>query len=469
MKRVLIIAEAGVNHNGDYALACRLADAAKEAGADIVKFQTGIPENVISTYAEQAEYQTANTGRKESQLDMVRRIMLRADAFLPLRDYCRSIGIQFLSTPFDLDSIDVLRPLQMDMVKVPSGEITNLPYLRKIAGMGLPVIMSTGMSRLGEVDDALEVLTANGVPLSDITLLHCNTEYPTPYGDVNLRAMQTLREAFGCKVGYSDHTRGIEVPIAAVALGAEVIEKHFTLDKNMPGPDHKASLEPAELAGCWHWHRATVRTFIEQLEKMNQISVTRLTKSQIITIPMLAETPAVSPIDAALEEFRQKMRTALDEWRSGKMSASACASKCEQLYEDATEEAAIILQKADNGNSIGKVPCGSNIPESVGHAFCMTALTAVCEATFHQVLGQESDNTLATSLLPFFYKDLGGDWLSFIEAAKAISELALDGSSPALLQESAAIKSQFQSLCRPFLAIVANQEVSCPSKGCIDL
>lgn len=224
-----------------------------------------------------------------------------------------------------------------------------------------------------------------------------------------------------------------------------------------------------ELAGCWHWHRATVRTFIEQLEKMNQISVTRLTKSQIITIPMLAETPAVSPIDAALDVFRQKMCTALDEWRSGKMSASACASECEQLYEDATEEVAIFLQKADNGNSIGKVPCGSNIPESVGHAFCMTALTAVCEATFHQVLSQETDNALATSLLPFFYKDLGGDWLSFIEAAKAISELALDGSSPALHQESAAIKSQFQSLCRPFLAIVANQEGSCPSKGCINL
>ena len=209
--------------------------------------------------------------------------------------------------------------------------------------------------------------------------------------------------------------------------------------------------------------------FIEQLEKMNQISVTRLTKSQIITIPMLAETPAVSPIDAALDVFRQKMCTALDEWRSGKMSASACASECEQLYEDATEEVAIILQKADNGNSIGKVPCGRNIPESVGHAFCMTALTAVCEATFHQVLSQETDNALVTSLLPFFYKDLGGDWLSFIEAAKAISELALDGSSPALHQESAAIKSQFQSLCRPFLAIVANQEGSCPSKGCINL
>lgn len=153
-----------------------------------------------------------------------------------------------------------------------------------------------------------------------------------------------------------------------------------------------------ELAGCWHWHRATVRTFIEQLEKMNQISVTRLTKSQIITIPMLAETPAVSPIDAALDVFRQKMCTALDEWRSGKMSASACASECEQLYEDATEEVAIILQKADNGNSIGKVPCGRNIPESVGHAFCMTALTAVCEATFHQVLSQETDNALVTSL-----------------------------------------------------------------------
>ena len=224
-----------------------------------------------------------------------------------------------------------------------------------------------------------------------------------------------------------------------------------------------------ELAGCWHWHRATVRTFIEQLEKMNQISVIRLTKSQIITIPMLAETSAASPIDTALEVFRQKMRTALEGWRSGKMSTSACASECEQLYEDATEEVAIILQKADNGNSIGKVPCGSNIPESVGHAFCMTALASVCEATFHQVLGQETDNALATSLLPFFYKDLGGDWLSFIEATKAISELALDGSSPALQQESAAIKSQFQSLCRPFLAIITNQEVSCTSKGCIDL
>lgn len=245
---VLIIAEAGVNHNGSFDLACRLADAARNAGADIVKFQTGKPENVISTFAPQAEYQAANTGVHESQLDMVRRIMLKAEEFAPLRDYCRNTGISFLSTPFDLSSIEVLRPLQMDMVKIPSGEITNLPYLRAVASMRLPVIMSTGMSRLGEIDDALQVLTAEGLSLDDITLLHCNTEYPTPYADVNLRAMQTLRQAFGCKVGYSDHTRGIEVPIAAVALGATVIEKHFTLDRNMPGPDHKASLEPDELA-----------------------------------------------------------------------------------------------------------------------------------------------------------------------------------------------------------------------------
>ena len=223
-----------------------------------------------------------------------------------------------------------------------------------------------------------------------------------------------------------------------------------------------------ELAECWHWHRATVRTFIEQLEKMSRISVTRLTKSQVITIPLLAETPATSPIDTALEEFRQKMRTALDGWRSGTMSASACASECEQLYEQATEDVAAILQNADSGNIVGKMPYGSNMPESVGHAFCMTALTAVCEAAFHQVLGQDAEQSQAVSLLPFFYKDLGGDWLSFIEAVKAISELALDGSSPALQQESAAIKSQFRSLCRPFLAVIASQEASGSSKDCIN-
>lgn len=247
MSKVVIIAEAGVNHNGSFEMACRLADEAKRAGADYVKFQTGIPENVISVRAEQAEYQKHNTGTSESQLDMVRKIMLRPDEFKPLKEYCDSIGIRFLSTPFDLDSIDILKPLDMDLWKIPSGEITNLPYLRKIASMGQPVVMSTGMSRLGEVDDAVDVLLDGGLTLDMITLLHCNTEYPTPYADVNLRAMLTLRDAIGCRVGYSDHTPGIEVPVAAVALGAEVIEKHFTLDKTLPGPDHVASLDPAEL------------------------------------------------------------------------------------------------------------------------------------------------------------------------------------------------------------------------------
>lgn len=247
MSKVVIIAEAGVNHNGSFEMACRLADEAKRAGADYVKFQTGIPENVISVRAEQAEYQKHNTGTSESQLDMVRKIMLRPDEFKPLKEYCDSIGIRFLSTPFDLDSIDILKPLEMDLWKIPSGEITNLPYLRKIASMGQPVVMSTGMSRLGEVDDAVDVLLDGGLTLDMITLLHCNTEYPTPYTDVNLRAMLTLRDAIGCRVGYSDHTPGIEVPVAAVALGAEVIEKHFTLDKTLPGPDHVASLDPAEL------------------------------------------------------------------------------------------------------------------------------------------------------------------------------------------------------------------------------
>lgn len=247
MSKVVIIAEAGVNHNGSLEMACRLADEAKRAGADYVKFQTGIPENVISVRAEQAEYQKHNTGTSESQLDMVRKIMLRPDDFKSLKEYCDSIGIRFLSTPFDLDSIDILKPLEMDLWKIPSGEITNLPYLRKIASMGQPVVMSTGMSRLGEVDDAVGVLLDGDLTLDMITLLHCNTEYPTPYTDVNLRAMLTLRDAIGCRVGYSDHTLGIEVPVAAVAMGAEMIEKHFTLDKTLPGPDHVASLEPADL------------------------------------------------------------------------------------------------------------------------------------------------------------------------------------------------------------------------------
>ncbi len=247
MNRTIIIAEAGVNHNGRYDLALKMVDEAKRAGADYVKFQTAKPELVISTFAPKAEYQKETTGEGESQLDMCRAIHLPLTDYKPLKDYCDKVGIGFMSTPFDLVSIDVLEPLDMDYYKIPSGEITNLPYLRKIASKGRKVIISTGMCEMEEIEAALQVLEAGGLKRSDILVLHCNTEYPTPMSDVNLRAMLDIRNRLGVEVGYSDHTCGIEVPIAAVALGAKVIEKHFTLDKTMAGPDHKASLEPDEL------------------------------------------------------------------------------------------------------------------------------------------------------------------------------------------------------------------------------
>lgn len=246
-KKVIIIAEAGVNHNGSYELAIKMVDEAKRAGADYVKFQTAKPELVISTFAPKAEYQKVTTGAAESQLEMCKAIHLPLTDYKPLKEYCDKVGIGFMSTPFDLVSIDVLEPLDMDYYKIPSGEITNLPYLRKIASKHRPVILSTGMCEVKEVEAALQVLEQGGVKRSDIIVLHCNTEYPTPMADVNLRAMDDLRRSLGVEVGYSDHTKGIEVPIAAVALGATVIEKHFTLDKTMEGPDHKASLEPDEL------------------------------------------------------------------------------------------------------------------------------------------------------------------------------------------------------------------------------
>ena len=244
---VMIIAEAGVNHNGNYDLAVKMIHEAKRAGADYVKFQTAVPELVISTFAPKAEYQKETTGSDESQLDMCRAIHLPLSDYVRLKAVCDEVGIGFVSTPFDLVSIDTLEPLAMDFYKVPSGEITNLPYLRKIASKHRPVIMSTGMSNLDEIAAAIDVLERGGLRRDQITLLHCNTEYPTPFCDVNLAAMHTIAESFGVKVGYSDHTRGIEVPIAAVAMGAKVIEKHFTLDCNMEGPDHKASLEPDQL------------------------------------------------------------------------------------------------------------------------------------------------------------------------------------------------------------------------------
>lgn len=248
MKHVLIIAEAGVNHNGSLALAKQLIDKAVEAGVDIIKFQTFKSEKLVSKAAKQAEYQQRNIGKRdESQLAMLKKLELSVEAHHELMDYCKERNIRFWSTAFDMESIDFLHSLNMGLWKIPSGEITNYPYLKKIASFHEPIILSTGMCELSDIEAALNVLIYEGVNKEQITVLHCNTEYPTPYQDVNLKAMLEISENFGVKIGYSDHTQGIEVPIAAVALGASVIEKHFTLDKTFEGPDHKASLEPEEL------------------------------------------------------------------------------------------------------------------------------------------------------------------------------------------------------------------------------
>ena len=247
-KKTFIIAEAGVNHNGSVETAMKMVDVAVAAEADAVKFQTFKAEKIIAVDAPKARYQKETTGSAESQLEMVKKLELDGPAHERLIRYCRDEGILFLSSPFDLDSIDVLDRLGMQIFKIPSGEITNLPYLRKIGALKKELIMSTGMSDLGEIEDALMVLAKAGTVPEDIVVLHCNTEYPTPFEDVNLSAMSTIRAAFpGIQVGYSDHTPGIEAPVAAVALGASVIEKHFTLDRNMEGPDHRASLEPDQL------------------------------------------------------------------------------------------------------------------------------------------------------------------------------------------------------------------------------
>lgn len=245
-KHVMIIAEAGVNHNGDLELAKTMALTAKECGADAVKYQTAVPELVISMYAPKAEYQKETTGDKESQLEMVRKLHFDFESHRKLKEYCDSIGILYLSSPFDIPSVEFLATLDLPCMKVPSGEITNYPYLVAVGKTKLPVILSTGMSVPEEIEDAVRVLKENGA--GEITILHCNTEYPTRYEDANLGAMLWLREHFGCPVGLSDHTKGYECDVAAAALGATVIEKHFTLDRNMEGPDQKASLEPKELA-----------------------------------------------------------------------------------------------------------------------------------------------------------------------------------------------------------------------------
>lgn len=249
MNHTLIIAEAGVNHNGSLDIAKQLVDKAAEAGVDYVKFQTFKSEKLVTKSARQADYQQKNLGGNEgdSQLDMLKKLELSVEDHYILLNYCKQKGIKFLSTAFDIESIDFLHSLHIGLWKIPSGEITNYPYLKKIAQYGEPVILSTGMSEMEDIAAAMNVLLKYGLQRSQITILHCNTEYPTPYADVNLKAMCQIEDEFHVSIGYSDHTKGIEVPIAAVALGAQVIEKHFTLDRNMEGPDHKASLEPDEL------------------------------------------------------------------------------------------------------------------------------------------------------------------------------------------------------------------------------
>ena len=245
--KTTIIAEAGVNHNGDIGIAKRLIDVAANAGADMIKFQTFKAESLVSKNAQKAEYQKEETDKNESQFDMIKKLELSMDTHRELMSYCDEKNIMFLSTPFDYDSIELLNNLGLEVFKIPSGEITNLPYLRHIGKLDKQAILSTGMADIGEIEDALDILINAGTKKENITVLHANTQYPTPMEDVNLNAMITIQKKFGVAIGYSDHTLGIEVDIAAVSMGASVIEKHFTLDKTMPGPDHKVSLAPEDL------------------------------------------------------------------------------------------------------------------------------------------------------------------------------------------------------------------------------
>jgi len=294
---VFIIAEAGVNHNGDVALAKKLIAVAAMAKADAVKFQTFKAENIVTAVAEKATYQIQNTGNDETQSQMLKRLELSYDVHEELQQYAIERGLIFMSTPFDLDSIDLLSRLHLEIWKIPSGEITNLPYLRRIGALNKRLIMSTGMSTLDEVSAAIAVLIESGTAKDKLTVLHCHTDYPTQMADVNLRAMLTMRNELAVKVGYSDHTLGIEVPIAAVALGATVIEKHFTLDRNLPGPDHRASLEPEEL-------KAMVRS-IRNVEQVLGSAIKQPTKQEK-EIMKVARKSLVAARDIAVGELFTK-------------------------------------------------------------------------------------------------------------------------------------------------------------------
>lgn len=293
--RTLIIAEAGVNHNGDFELAKQLIDAAAAAGADIVKFQTFNANRQVTRTAKKADYQTQTTDSKESQHAMLHRLELTETMHHQLIAHCATRNIGFFSTGFDIESVDLLVSLGQDRFKIPSGEITNLPYLRHIGQLGKKVILSTGMATLGEIEAAIEVLDQAGTPRAQLTVLHCTTEYPTPMNEVNLRAMQSIHAAFGVAVGYSDHTQGIEVAIAAVAMGATIIEKHFTLDRNLPGPDHQASLEPEEL-------KAMVAA-IRNIEVALGDGIRRLTPSEARNKPVTRKSLVASRAIKAGEVF----------------------------------------------------------------------------------------------------------------------------------------------------------------------
>lgn len=283
---VYIIAEAGVNHNGKLDLALKLCDAAKDAGVDAVKFQTWKTENIVTAQARQAAYQTENTGKEESQYDMLKNLELSYDHFRTIQNYCKKIGIDFLSTPDEEESLEFLVSLGLPFIKVGSGEVTNIPYLRKIGACKMPVILSTGMSNIGQVATAYDTLLQAGA--KQVSLLHCTTNYPCPMDEVNLKAMLTLRDAFKCHIGYSDHTMGTEVPVAAVALGAEIIEKHFTLDRTMEGPDHKASLEPAELKLMVHQIRNIEAALGDGIKRPNK---SEAENAKVVQKSILAKRP----------------------------------------------------------------------------------------------------------------------------------------------------------------------------------
>ena len=299
--KTLIIAEAGVNHNGFLDLAYQHIDAASDAGADIVKFQTFKAENLVTKSASKAQYQLEKTDSGESHFEMIKRLELSEEMHLKIIDKCKDKGIRFASTGFDQDSVDLVAKLGVDFLKIPSGEITNLPYLRNVGSRNLPVILSTGMATMEEVRQALIILTSSGLEKSKITVLHCNTEYPTPFEDVNLRAMISIKEVLGVEVGYSDHTRGIEVPIAAVAMGATIIEKHFTLDRSMDGPDHAASLEPNELK--------EMVASIRNIEKALGSEIKKPSKSELKNLRVVRKSIVASRRIEAGEVFTEENLT----------------------------------------------------------------------------------------------------------------------------------------------------------------